>query len=193
MQSCLSEKKQRTKIKQAYSSWEEIFFGVPQRCILGPILFNIFLSDLFLVVQNVDFASYADDIKIYDAGDNIVEVKFSLQESSKKPFKWFADNQMKANEDKCHLIVSTNELSEIQIGDFTIKNSASEKLVVGNIDSKLNFDCHVNHLCNKANKKLRALARVTSYMTLEERKIVMNSFFNAQFIYCPPYLDASQS
>ena len=88
---------------------------------------------------------------------------------------------MKANEDKCYLIVSTNELTEIQIGDFTIKSSVSEKLVVVNIDSKLNFDCHVNHLCNKANKKLSALDRVTSYMTLEKNKIVMNSFFNAQF------------
>ena len=129
-------------------------------------------------MQNVDFASYADDNTIYDAGDNIDEVIFSLQESSKKLFKWFADNQMKANEDKCHLIVSTNEVTEIQIWD-------SEKLLGVNIDSKLNFDCHVNHLCNKANKKLRALARVTSYMTLEKKKIVMNSFFNAQFNYCP--------
>ena len=86
---------------------------------------------------------------------------------------------------KCHLIGSTNELADIQIGDFSIKNSVSEKLLGVNIDSKLNFDCHVNHLCNKANKKLRALARVTSYMTLEKKKIVMNSFFNAQFNYCP--------
>ena len=117
MQSHLSERNQRTKINPAYSSWEEIPLG----SILGPILFNIFLSDLFLVVQNVDFASYADDNTIYDAGDNIDEVIFSLQESSKKLFKWFADNQMKANEDKCHLIVSTNELTEIQTGDFAIK------------------------------------------------------------------------
>ena len=54
--------------------------------------------------------------------------------SSKKLFKWFADNQMKANKDKCHLIVSTNELTEIEIVDFTIKNSASEKLLRVNID-----------------------------------------------------------
>ena len=128
-------------------------------------------------MQNVDFASYADGNTIYDAGDNIDEVIFSLQ--------WFADNQMKTNEDKCHLIVSTNELTEIQIGDFSIKNSASEKLLGVNIDSKLNFDCHVNLLCNKANKKLRALARVTPYMTLGKQKIAMNSFFNAQFNYCP--------
>ena len=100
-------------------------FGVPQRSILGPILFNIFLSDLFHVMQNVDFVSYADDNTIYDVGDNIDEVIYSLQESSKKLFKWFADNQMKATEDKCQLIVSTNEFTEIQIGDFSIKSSGS--------------------------------------------------------------------
>ena len=100
-------------------------------------------------------------------------------------FKWFTDNQMKANGDKCHLTVSRNELTENQIEDVTVKNSASETLVGVNIDSKLNFDCHVNHLCNKANKRLRALPRVTSYMTLEKKKIVMNSFFKAQFNYYP--------
>ena len=92
---------------------------------------------------------------------------------------------MKTNEDKSHLIVSTNELTEIQIGDFSVKKSASEKLLGVIIDSNLNFDWHVNHLHNKANKKLRELARVTPYMTLEKKKIVMKAFFNAQFTYCP--------
>ena len=184
-QNYLAERKQRTKINQAYSSWEEILFGVPQGSILGPILFNIFLSDLFLVVQNVDFASYADDSTIYNSSENIDDVILSLQESSKQLFKWFSDNKMKSNSDKCHLIVSTNDTTEIQIGDFVIKSSSTEKLLGVNIDCKLNFDSHVKHLCNKANKKLRALARVTPYMTLEKKKIIMNSCFNAQFNYCP--------
>ena len=183
--SYLTERKQRTKINQAYSSWEEILFGVPQGSILGPILFNIFLSDLFLVVNNVDIASYADDNTIYTSGENIDEVIFSLQESSKKLFKWFTDNQMKTNEEKCHLIVSSNKATEIQIGDFSIKNSENEKLLGVHIDSNLNFDFHVNQLCKKASKKLRALSRVTPYMTLEKKKLVINSFFNAQFNYCP--------
>ena len=177
MQSYLTERKQRTKINQAYSSLEEILVGVPQGSILGPILFNIFLSDLFLIVQNTDFASYADDNTIYNAGDNIEEVILSLRESSKKLFKWFSDNQMKSNGDKCHLIVSTNDTAEIQIGEYLIKSGTNEKLLGVNIDSKLTFDSHVSHLCNKANKKLRALAGITPYMTLEKKKLVMNSFF----------------
>ena len=101
------------------------FWGHQQGSILGSISFNIFFSDFLLVVQNVDFGSYADDNTIYDAGDNIDEVLFSLQESSEKLFKWFADNEIKTSKDKCHLTVSTNKLTEIQLGD----NSDSEKFL----------------------------------------------------------------
>ena len=52
---------QRIKIDSAFSSWEEIFFGVSQGSILGWLLFNIFLCDLFLFIKGIDIASYPDD------------------------------------------------------------------------------------------------------------------------------------
>ena len=61
MKSYLCNRKQRTKINTAYSSWEEILFGVPQGSISRPLLFNIFVCDLFLIMNKVDFSSYADD------------------------------------------------------------------------------------------------------------------------------------
>ena len=181
----LSNRKQRTKINNAYSSWEEILFGVQQGSILGPIIFNIFLSDLFLVVKDTDFASCADDNTIYDIGDSINDVIASLQDSSEKLFQWFSDNQLKGNTDKCRLIVSSDDPTEIQVGESVIKNTTCEKLLGVKIDNKLNFDEHVSGFCKKAANKLRALARVTSYMSLPKKKLLLNSFFNAQFNYCP--------
>ena len=50
---------------------------------------------------------------------------------------------MRENTDKCHLIVSTDESIEIQVGESLTKNSTCEKLLVVKIDNKLNFDTHV--------------------------------------------------
>ena len=81
-------------------------FGVPQGSILGPLLFNIFLSDLFFIMNDVEFASYADDNTPFFVGDNLNDVILKLQNGSKTLFKWFHDNQMNANPHKCHFIVA---------------------------------------------------------------------------------------
>ena len=60
----LSNRKQRVEVNDAYSSWKDIFYGVPQRSILGLLLFNIHLCDLFYFLKDLDIASYADDTKI---------------------------------------------------------------------------------------------------------------------------------
>ena len=80
----LSNRQQRTKINHDFSSWEEVLFGVPQSSVLGPILFNIFLSDLFLVIKETEYTSYGDDSTLYDTGNVIEDEISSLQESSEK-------------------------------------------------------------------------------------------------------------
>ena len=61
----LSNRKQRVKLNEAFSSWRDIEYGVPQGSILGPLLFNIHLCNLFYFLDDLDIASYADDTTLY--------------------------------------------------------------------------------------------------------------------------------
>ena len=181
----LTERMHRVKINNQYSSWKELLLGVPQGSILGPILFNIYLCDLFFFLENIDVASYADDTTPYTCGSDFKEVIKYLEESSKILFKWFKDNYMKANADKCHLLLSTNDIFTAEIDKAVIQNSTNEKLLGVTIDSKLSFDTHVSNLCKKAGQKLNALSRLAPYMNYEHRRNVMKAFIHSQFGYCP--------
>ena len=66
--SYLSNRKQRIKINDRDSSWSEILYGVPQRSISGPLLFNIFICDVFYFLEDFDVANYVDDSTPYCAG-----------------------------------------------------------------------------------------------------------------------------
>ena len=98
----LKNRMQRTKINLEYSSWEEIMFGVPHGSTLRPLLFSILLCDLFCIMENIDIASYADDNTSYATGNSIEEVIQKLECAAKTLFRWFSDNQMKANPEKYH-------------------------------------------------------------------------------------------
>ena len=65
-----------------------------QGSILGPLLFNIFLCDLFLIIENIDIARYADDNTPYTTWNSTEEVIQKLKNAAKALFQWFSDNQM---------------------------------------------------------------------------------------------------
>ena len=88
----LSNRKQRVKINDSYSSWREILYGVPQGSILGPLLFNIFICDMFYFLDNYELANYVDDSTPYSAKRNNKLVVEELEISSSILFKWLQTN-----------------------------------------------------------------------------------------------------
>ena len=119
----------RVKINATYSSWEEILFGMRQESILGPLLFKIFLCDLFWIMCETNFASYTNDNTSYVLGDSMDDAIKSLEDDSINLFKWYLDNQMKANSVKYHLITSKQSWMNLKTGSINIESSSCEKLL----------------------------------------------------------------
>ena len=136
-----------------------------QGSIFGPLLFNIFICDLFFITNKVEFACYPNYNTPYVIGNGVREVINSLKQPSNELFYWFANNQMKANPDKCHLLTSSSDKASIYVDNYNIKSSKCEKLLGIKIDTKLNFNTHVDEKCKKAGQKLNALSRVTPSWT----------------------------
>ena len=183
--SYLNNRQQRVRIDNEFSKWSDIKDGVPQGSILGPLFFNIHICDLFYIMRNWPVANYADDTTPYTGGKNTQDVIASLENCALVLFKWFENNLMKTNSDKSHLLLSTSTSSTANINGDIIKNSESEKLLGVTIDYKLNFEEHLSKVCDKASQKLKVLARISSYMNINQRKRIMRVFISSQFGYCP--------
>ena len=68
-----SKRYQRVKIGSVFSSYLEILRGVPEGSILGPILFNIFINDLILFIQEIEVCNFVDDTTVYSCSLNYKE------------------------------------------------------------------------------------------------------------------------
>ena len=132
----------------------EIKLAVPQGLISEPLLLNIFLIDSFFIIEDTDIASYSDDKTPYVIADNIDGVIKSLEKPSEITFKWFNDNVVKINTEKCHLLVSTKNTVKIKTGNFGITNGKSKKLIGVKFDHKRSFDDRISELCEKASRKM---------------------------------------
>ena len=170
MESFLSNRQQRTKINNAFSRYSEIIYGVPQ---------GSYICDLFFDIIQCDIASYADDNTPYNFDFNLDNVISNLKKSTNSLLNWFRENHLKANADKCHLLVSSDESCTAIIENFSIKNSTEEKLLWVKFDSNLSFENHVNSLCKKASQKLHAPAKISHYLDLNKRRNLMKAFITS--------------
>ena len=183
--SYLSDRWQRTKISKSFSSWSALLKGVPQGSVLGPVLFNIYLNDVFYFLH-CNICNFADDTTPYVCNKSLKFVLEQLEEQSNIALKWFEDNYMKTNSGKCHLFVSGNKYEQMwtKIGNDKIWESRTVKLLGITIDNELKFDEHID-VCMKADRKLSVLARIKKYLDFNKLRTIFKTFFESQFKYCP--------
>ena len=88
---------------------------------------------------------------------------------------------MKANPEKCHLLIKVNWLATIKIRERTILNNYCEKLLGVKIDSQLNFNNHLETVIKKSSQKVNVFPRIMPCMCISKRKLLIKAFFKAQF------------
>ena len=181
MKSYLTNRKQRVRVNKTFSEWKRITTGVSQGSILGPLLVNIFLNDLFLFISNSSLSNYADDNTLYIFGDNLKKIKDNLRNSFDTVHQWFYENYMVLNAGKYHFIcLGNNTKNETFLFHNILMENSKEKKILGVIiDNKLNFKSHVSELCKKPSQKIAALSRLSSYLHSSEKKVIFNTIIKS--------------
>ena len=148
-----------------------------------------FISDIYCRSFSFElwsrFCKLCYDTTPYICGQDFSSIINVLEPNVNTLFNCFQQNGLIANSGKSHFLTSAYEKRYLKIHDSIITSSFSEDLLGILIDSELTFDDHITRLCSKANQKLSALARVSKYVTLQNWHLLMSSYVNSQFNYCP--------
>ena len=109
---------------------------------------------MFFMVDNIDIASYADDNTPYSVGKSQHDLETKFQKALVKCFKWFHENGLKANQDKCHFLSSleinteffcTQKVPKSETSDFhPLRSLSAQKVVTLVVKFLLNFVLLVN-------------------------------------------------
>ena len=183
---CLKSRKQRTKVASSYSKWSEIKHGIPQGSIMGSLLFNIFIKDLFFVIEKSDICNFVNDNTLYSSRTNLKTVLEDLKYDASKLLLWFKINSMNVNPEKFQfmiLIKKSYQSQKLAINTFTIDESDEVELLRLTIHKELNFSKHTDKLCRNAPYKRHALRRIRKHLSLEKAKMLGNAFIDSQFNY----------
>ena len=183
--SYLTNRKQRKKINNSFSDLFEMIVGVPQGSVLGPLLFNVFINDLLLCIEEDHLCNFADGNTLYKCCGSLIEAESSIEMQCSSISSWFRANSLKMNPEKCHVII----LGDTKIPeDFTIlidnvhRASESEVTVLGiTLNSKFDINSHITKICKKTSKRVNALRRISKYLTKAQKSTLISSSFYSHF------------
>ena len=189
--SYLKNRKQGVKVNNHVSELLIILSGVPQGSILGPILFNLFINDLVLFINNSELSNYADDNTISAWADSIRDLISILESESEIAINWFHDNEMIVNPDKFQAIIINKhgKLKEnkhiLKFNEYEITSKNSVALLGVEIDDRLIFNSHIQTLTRNAASQLNYLISKKKFLNQETKKVLLESFFMSNLNYCP--------
>ena len=179
--SYLFARRQRVCPRGTLSNWSPVTSGVPQGSVLGPLLFNIYISDLpnCIVSRN---CSYADDLKLYSPACLSTTLQNDLQHIE----AWSTENGLDLNPDKCSVIHFgyNNPSHQYYIHNKIIPKCTSHPDLGILVDNSLKFHQHVDFITNKVIKKAHFILKSFSYLSVDLFSSLYKTFLRPTLEFC---------
>ena len=187
--SYLTNRQQYVTINGEDSNLRIMKFGVPQGSVLGPLLFLIYINDLYLSIKHSTARHFADDTCLLIKNKSLKRIKKLLNQDLKSLNAWLKANKISLNASKTEILIFRHHNKPINY-DLKIKLDGKRlypskfvKYLGILIDSQLNWSYHVKSLVPKLARANGMLAKIRHYVSRESLRSIYFAIFSSLMNY----------
>jgi len=189
----LSSRAGYVQIQDSISCLREIKAGCIQGSILGPILYNIFTSELETIIFPSKLVVYADDAYVIASCDTKEKLCDLLKLTISRHFEWLEEMGMICNLAKTELLMFGVENAEIVISDTKIASKDTMKVLGILIDNKITWDQQINKVISSCRSKMFGMRYLRQNLSIQDTFTIFRSHLISKLTYCSPAWTANLS
>lgn len=186
--SYLDRRKQLVSCNGVVSGVVDTLFGVPQGSILGPLLFIIYINDMYRSTDVLRLVHYADDTTLFFSSSCLSQLQGIVNEELRRIYMWLCVNKLSLNARKTTYMMFSNRRIvddfEIKIMDVAVDRVSVSKFLGVLVDDKLTFGHHINYLCGKISKCMGVIYKLSKFVDSATLLSIYYSLIHSNLMYC---------
>ena len=180
---------QKVILPSCTSDWIQLYQGVPQGSVLGPLLFNIYVNSLYTCIDHkCSVVQYADDTMVFTSSKKIEPAVKSLELNVNNICDFFEKHQLTLNADKTEFITfqtknNKDKNTNLIVKDEVIRSSSTVKFLGVYLDQNLTFQEEVKHILRKMACGIKTLSSIRDYFPEKVRLLLLNALVISHLHY----------